>query len=259
MALASTADHAVEMNTDSAPVDAEGRRADLRAARLIALREVVPVLLATLPLALAVGMTVAQSSINAFIGWLAAPLVFAGSSHLALVSTLGTGASAFVAVGAALVVNARFAVYGAALGPLFERQPRWFRLIGPHVLVDQTFALIAARPERHDPDWMRAYYLSAATALATMWLSGVAVGIWLEPVLPHDWPIGVAGPLMVGALLGTSLRSPRAIAVASTAFLAAVVTTPFIGATGIIVAGAVGVVAGRVPAPSFVSGSRGRS
>ncbi len=244
MALVTTAEHPVAVN-------AEEHRPEIRAARLIALREVVPVLLATLPLALAVGMTVAQSSVNAFIGWLAAPLVFAGSSHLALVSTLGTGASAFVAVGAALVVNARFAVYGAALGPLFERQPRWFRLLGPHVLVDQTFALIAARPERHDPDWMRAYYLSAAAALATMWLSGVAMGIWLEPVLPHDWPIGVAGPLMVASLLGTSLRSSRAIAVAGTAFLAAAATTPFIGATGIIVAGAVGVLAGRVPAPAL--------
>ncbi|MCA9856862.1 MAG: hypothetical protein KC458_06245, partial [Dehalococcoidia bacterium] len=102
-------------------------------------------------------------------------------------------------------------------------------------------------------------YLSAATALATMWLCGVAIGIWLEPVLPHDWPIGVAGPLMVGALLGTSLRSPRAIAVAATAFLAAVIATSFVGATGIIVAGAVGVVAGRVPAPSFVARVGGRS
>ncbi|MGE3960768.1 MAG: AzlC family ABC transporter permease [Dehalococcoidia bacterium] len=245
MALVQSAAHA-------GAVSGEPRAAAL--ARRIAIREVLPVLFATLPLALAVGMTIAQSPIDRFVGWLGAPLVFAGASHLALVSSLGTGASVTVAVAASLVVNARFAVYGAALGPLFERQPRWFRWIGPHFLVDQSFALIAARPERDDPDWMRAYYLTSSIALATMWLTGVAFGIMLEPVLPRDWPIGVAGPLMVASLLGTSLRSPRAFAVAGAAILAAVATTPLVGATGIIIAGAVGVVVGRIP--PWLPGSR---
>jgi len=238
--------------------DAVDSSLDVREARRIAVREILPVVFAMLPLALAVGMTVAQSSVDTFVGWLAAPVVFAGASHLALVSTLGTGASAAVAVSASIVVNARFAVYGAALGPLFERQPTWFRLVAPHLLVDQNFALAVARPERQHPDWMRAYYLTISLALFTMWVSGVAVGIWLEPVLPRDWPIGVAGPLMVASLLGTSLRSARAIVVATASFAVAIAITPLIGATGIIVAGAVGVAVGRMPATAFAP-ARGRA
>jgi len=219
-------------------------------ARRAALRDVIPVLLATLPLALAVGMTVAESEVVAWVGWLAAPLVFAGSAHLALVSMLGSGVTPVIAVGAALVVNARFAVYGAAISPLFERQPKWFRLLGPHFLVDQSFSLIVARPERHDPDWMRQYYVASSLALATMWVTGVALGIALQPVLPQDWPISAAAPVMVGALLGVSIRSPRAGAVAAAAFAVAAVLTPLIGATGIIVAAAAGVLIGRCPAPT---------
>lgn len=215
----------------------------------LAARHSIPVLFAALPLALAVGTTVAQAEISNFIGWLGAPLVFAGASHLTLVSALGAGASPLVAIGAGLVVNARFAVYSAALGPLFEQQPRWFRLIGPHLLVDQLFALVASRPERHDADWMRAYYLTVGGILASVWVAGVAAGIVLEPVLPRDWPISVAGPLMVATLLGLSIGSVRAALIAGIAFAVAAAMTPFIGATGIIVAALVGVLCGRVPAP----------
>lgn len=218
-------------------------------ARRAALRDVAPILVAMLPLALAVGMTVAESDVVAWVGWLAAPLVFAGASHLAVVSMLDTGVTPIIAVGAALVVNARFAVYGAAISPLFERQPRWFRLVGPHLLVDQSFALIVGRSERHDPDWMREYYLASSLALAAMWVTGVTAGIVLQPVLPQDWPISAAAPVMVGALLGVSIRSPRAGAVAGASFLVAAALTPVIGATGIIVAAAAGVLVGRCPAP----------
>jgi len=243
MALAHSPAHAPRLDT------VEERWKELRMARRAAIRDVMPILVAMLPLALAVGMTVAESEIAAWVGWLAAPLVFAGASHLAVVSMLDTGVTPVIAVGAALVVNARFAVYGAAISPLFERQPRWFRLVGPHLLVDQSFALIVGRPERHDPEWMRQYYMTSSLALATMWVTGVALGIALQPVLPQDWPISAAAPVMVGALLGVSIRSPRAGAVAAAAFVVAAVLTPLIGATGIIVAAAAGVLVGRCPAP----------
>ena len=261
MALAHSPTHAGELGAVEGRDGELARREEVRMARRAALRDVIPVLLATLPLALAVGVTVAESEMVAWVGWVAAPLVFAGSAHLALVSMLGTGVTPTIAVGAALVVNARFAVYGAAISPLFERQPRWFRLMGPHFLVDQSFALIAARPERHDPDWMRQYYMAASLTLATMWVTGVALGIALQPVLPKDWPISAAAPVMVSALLGVSIRSPRAGTVAAAAFVVGAVLTPVIGATGIIVAGGAGVLVGRCPAPSVPLGSfaRGRS
>lgn len=243
MALAHSPRHAGRLDT------VEERWKEVRMARRAAVRDAAPIVVAMLPLALAVGMTVAESDINAWVGWLAAPLVFAGASHLALVSMLGTGVTPIIAVGAALVVNARFAVYGAAISPLFERQPKWFRLVGPHLLVDQSFALIVARPERHDPGWMRQYYMTASLALLTMWIAGVAAGIALQPVLPQDWPISAAAPIVVGALLGVSIRSPRSGAVAIAAFGVAAVLTPVIGATGIIVAAAAGVLVGRCPAP----------
>lgn len=250
MALADAGSRVERSETRAAGVAGEARLKEMRVARRAALRDVVPVVVATLPLALAVGMTIAQTAVSVVIGWLAAPMLFAGSAHLALVSVLGAGGSPLVAIGAGTVINARFAVYSAALAPLFERQPRWFRYVGPHFMVDQTFALVATRPERHDPEWMRAYYLWVSAAIATMWLSGVSAGIVLEPVLPRDWPVSIAGPLMVAGLLGGSLRSTRAVAVATVGFLVGALLAPIVGATAIIVAGVAGILAGRVPVPA---------
>lgn len=211
-----------------------------------ALMDALPMILGMVPFAIAIGVAIDQSALPAFVSWLGAPLVFAGSAHLAMLSMLDSGVAAPIAVAAALIVNLRFAVYGASLSPLFERQPQWFRLVAPQLIVDQTFALLSSRQERHEPGWMRAYFLTIGIAGLAMWCTAMAVGVALGPVLPEQSPLQAAAPLMVAALLGGSLRSRRAVAVALIAFGTAIVLSWFTTSLAILGGGLAGIVASRI-------------
>jgi predicted branched-subunit amino acid permease len=220
------------------------------------IRDVAPVAVAITPLALAVGLAIARSSLSGPAAWAGAPLVFAGSAHLAAVTLLSSGSAPLLVVGTALAVNARFAVYGASLSPLFEHQPRWFRFIGPHFLVDQTYTLVMGRVERTEPAWMRAYYLTCTAIVGAVWLPLVAVGIVIEPVFPASWPIGLAGSLMVASLLGTSLRTWRAVVVAAVGFGSGLVLLPITGTLTVLIATVLAVATSRITVPGHLSARR---
>ena len=88
-----------------------------------------------------------------------------------------------VVVSSVVVINARLTLYAAALEPQFRRQPRWFRWLAPHFVVDQTFALATARDDLTDPVRFRRYWLSLGGLLGFVFVSLVATGAALGPRL----------------------------------------------------------------------------
>lgn len=105
--------------------------------------------------------------------------------------TLAGTASLWAAAAAALVVNARHVMYSAALAPTFRHQPRWFRWLGPYVLIDQVFALSSSHLD-DDPARFRRYYLTAGLFFFGCWQAAVALGVVLGPVVPASWALDFA-------------------------------------------------------------------
>ncbi len=182
--------------------------ATARDAMRSAVNDVAPILVAIAPLALIIGATIAQSNVANWAGWSGSILIWAGAAHLATVGMIDSEASLAVLLLTVAVINGRFIFYSAALSEHFRHQPRWFRIVAPHFLVDQLFAIVWDQLEEvRDHDWVRWYYFAAAAAIGAVWLPTIAAGVFLGPVIPASWPLSFAVPVMFIGLLVPSLKS----------------------------------------------------
>jgi 4-azaleucine resistance transporter AzlC len=191
--------------TVSSLVRADGARAGLR--------DMAPVTVAIVPFAMVLGVTIDASVVPDLVGAVMAPVLYAGSANFAAISVLDAGGTALTAVFTALVVNARFTMYGAALTERFRDQPRWFRWLGPSFIIDQTFALSSARTER-DPAWFRAYWFAAAGLIGIVFTAMVVVGILLGPIVPSGIGLEFTVPALFVALSVSHVRDRPALAAA---------------------------------------------
>jgi predicted branched-subunit amino acid permease len=134
-------------------------------------------------------------------------------------------------------------MYSMALAPTFQSQPRWFRWLGPYVLIDQVFALTTMRPEE-DPDRFRSYYLAAGATFWVLWLAVVALGLLIGPIVPEEWNLEFAIPILfIGLLVVGTETWPEVVA----ALGGAAVTWLVAGLpnrTGLLVGSVAGVAAG---------------
>ena len=205
--------------------------------------DALPLFVPATPFGLIIGLAIADSGMNLLVGWSSSWIVFAGAAQLTLITLLGSGAALVAAVGTALVVNARHLMYSAALAPAFQPQPPWFRRLGPYLLIDQVFALVTLRPEE-EPDRFRTYYLAVAATFWSLWLAVTALGIVIGPVVPEEWNLEFAVPILfIGLLILGIDRWPKVVAAvvgAATTYLAAGLPNR----TGLLVGAAVGILAG---------------
>ena len=204
-----------------------------------------PLLVPVIPFALVLGLAIAETSVPNLVGWLGSSLIFGGAAQLTVVTLLGEGATVFAVIAAGLVVNARHLMYSAAMSPAFGPQPRWFRWLGPYVLIDQQFALVAFRTD-DPPVSFRRYYLGSGVTLWTVWQTTVALGLVIGPIIPAAWSLGFAVPLLfLGLLVGALDSSPAVIAAAASA-ATGYATIGLPNRSGILVGAGAGVLAGLV-------------
>jgi predicted branched-subunit amino acid permease len=206
--------------------------------------ESAPIFVPAIPFGFVVGVAMAESAMPGWIAWSSSPLIFAGAAQLAVL-TLAGSAGLWAIVVAGMVINARHLMYGAALAPAFRRQPRWFRWLGPFVLIDQVFALSVFRADG-SPEEFRRYYTTCGVFFFVGWQITTTAGMVIGPVVPASWRLGLAAPVMfVGMVLVSVRRWPQAVAAGSAAAVG-LAGAGLPDRLGIVVAAAVGVTAGAV-------------
>lgn len=177
-----------------------------------ALADGAPLFLPGIPFAFVLGLAIVESGINPLVGWSSSWIIFGGAAQLTLVALLGSGAAVAAAVTAAIVVNARHLMYSAAMAPTFQTQPRWFRWLGPYLLLDQVFALSSLRLD-DEPSTFRTYYLTVGVFFWTGWQTMVAVGLFVGPIVPSEWNLAFAVPILFVGLLVIGIDStPKLVA-----------------------------------------------
>jgi predicted branched-subunit amino acid permease len=163
-----------------------------------------------MPLGVALGVALGETNSSHLVAWFSAPLLVAGSSQLVLFGQLDQGSAVLAAALAATVLNARFVIYGAALADRFSAQPRWFRWLGPHFIVDQTFAMVVADVDGDaSKDQFRRYFAAAGTLLWLAWTCSVGIGLLAGPIVPPGIPLEMVLPATFVALIvpGLTQRS----------------------------------------------------
>lgn len=192
-----------------------------------------------------VGLAITESGIGNLVGWSGAPIIFAGAAHLTLVTLLGKGAAVLAAITTALVINARHLMYSAAMAPTFQKQPRWFRWVGPYALVDQMFA-ISIHHKDDDPASFRTHYIAAGITFMLFWNSMVGLGLLIGPVVPASWRLEFAVPVMfVGIVVMGIDRFPKAAA-AATGAIASYFFAGLPNQLGLLVGALLGIAAGVI-------------
>ena len=179
------------------------------------------------PAAAALGASFGVLARTAHVGAAAAVVMsattFAGSAQVAAVSVLGAGGGVAAAVVAALLLNARYAPIGISIGRSFRgRVVR--RLAEAQLVIDESWALSGGGTPAFD----REVFLGVGVTLWVAWTGGTAVGALLGGVIGNPSSLGLDGAFaaLFLALVGSQLRSRRAVAAAAGGALIAVALTP---------------------------------
>ena len=198
-----------------------------------------------IPYGLALGVVVASTRMGDLAGLLGAPLVYGGSAQLTATTLFQQGAGLLAVVGSAAVVNARLLLYGAALAPRFAGQPRWFRVLAPHFIIDQTYLSASAHPEHRSRDF-RAYWLALGGAVMAVWSAAVGLGVLLGPRLPTLPHLALAGTAMFVGILVPRVKDRASVAAAVVGGLVAALVAQTAPTAGVIAGTVAGMLAGRL-------------
>lgn len=124
---------------------------------------------------------------------------------------------------------------------MFRRQPRWFRFLGPHFLVDQNYGLATARDDLTDPRRFRRYWTTTSIAIGAVWLTTIAGAMSFGQTVPKDSPLSFAATCIYIALLVPNMTNRPDRHAASSAALTALVFAGFTDGLGVLAGVAVGV------------------
>ncbi len=162
---------------------------------------------------------------------------FAGAAQFAAASVIRDGGSVLAAVGAAVLLNARYLAISVAIAPAF-RASRLRRFVESQLLVDESWAVSQVGGGRID----RRMLVGAGLLLFPCWVGGTALGVFGGDVLgdPKRLGLDAAFPALFLVLLITLTVSRRAIVAAVAGGLIALTLLPITPAgVPVIAAGAV--------------------
>jgi predicted branched-subunit amino acid permease len=174
-------------------------------------------------------------------------LVFAGSSQLASLPLIASGAPMWVVWATAFCVNLRFVIFSAQWRPYFGHFRRFKRMALGYFTADLNYVIFMRRfPDPKPAPEQIPYFLGGVAINWSSWQLPSIIGILAADRIPTEWGIGFAGTL---ALLGLiySMVSDRASWIsAAVAGCAAVAAYALPLKLNILVAIAAGVAIGLV-------------
>lgn len=150
-----------------------------RAEVVAGLRITAPAALGYVPLGLAFGLLVAQSTLP----WWMAPALslaaYSGSAELLIVALASAGAPLATLAVTTFLVNSRHLFYAFSF-PLRAVRGSFARLYSMYALVDEAYALTVARPE----GWTTPRILAMQVLFQSAWVASGLVGVGLGSLIP---------------------------------------------------------------------------
>ena len=174
------------------------------------LRAVAPLLPAVLAFGVSFGVLARAAGFGAPASIVMSLTTFAGSAQFAVVSVLGAGGTAAAAIGAAVLLNARYGPMALSAASVF-RGGRLRRVLEAQLLVDESWALA-----QRDGEFDRRIMIGAGLGLYIGWNVGTAIGVVAGDALADPATLGLdaAFPALFLALLVPLLRDRTALAAA---------------------------------------------
>ncbi|MGK4584875.1 AzlC family ABC transporter permease [Kitasatospora sp. HPMI-4] len=192
------------------------------------LRDIALVCLADAVVGASFGAIAVSGGLPAWIPIALSVLVFAGGSQFAAVGVVLAGGGWVAAVAAGLVLNARMLPFGFAVGEVLEG-PRWKRLLGAHLLTDESAAFTLQQREKQT---RRAVYWTCGLTLFAAWNIAVVLGAFAGSAIGDTGALGLdaAFPAVLLALVLPALKDRRTRDAALLGTVLALVATPLLPA-----------------------------
>lgn len=174
---------------------------------------------------LVVGMAMVKSGLTVWQALGMTFLVYAGSAQLAALPLMAAGAPLWLIFFTALMVNLRFVIFAAALGPHFAGLPWRRRLRFGYLCGDLAMALFSLRFSDARSGGMAeksGYYAGIVYPNWWAWQTGSVLGILLAARIPAEWGVEFAGTLAMLAVMIPLIANSAALAGVAVAGMAAV-------------------------------------
>ncbi len=208
-------------------------------------KAISPILLGVVPFGTISGIAAVEAGLSPVAAVGMSLIVFAGAAQLAAVQLIGMGASPAVIVLTALVINLRFAMYSASIGPHLKRLSGRLKGLSAYVLSDQAYAVsIASFNESPGRAYRHWFYLGAAWALWVTWQICALLGIFVGTRVPESWSLDFAIPVTFLAVVVPAIKDRPAAAAALAAGLVAVLAFGLPFNLGLILGAAAGILTG---------------
>lgn len=213
------------------------------------LKDGFPTVVGSMPFGMLVGSASTAAGMDPWMAMAMSIIVYAGASQLAAIQLMAQAAPALIVVATVLVVNLRFVLYSATLAPFFRQFPTLERTAMAYLITDHVFALVStkalderghANASLHVPT----YYLTITVAQWIFWQITVAFGIFLGTLIPKEWSLDFAIPLVFLAIVMPALATRAHWVTAITASIAALFAAALPLKLGLIAAALVGVAMG---------------
>lgn len=176
---------------------------------------------------LSFGVLAQAAGLGVFAPIVMSATTFAGSAQFAAASVLGTGGSALAAVGAAALLNLRYAPISLTVAPSLGGSV-WSRILQSQLIVDESWAVAQVGGGRVN----RRMFVAAGLVLYGCWTSGTTVGVLGAELVgdPMRFGLDAAFPALFLALLVPLLKTRQAVAAAVLGALIALAFVPFTAA-----------------------------
>ncbi|MED5620484.1 AzlC family ABC transporter permease [Ideonella sp. BN130291] len=149
---------------------------------------------------LVTGVAMTKSGLGVPLAVAMSLLVFAGSSQLASLPLIASGAPIWVVWATAFCVNLRFIIFSAQWRPYFGHFPRAKRVALSYFTADLNYVIFMRRFPRPQPSPEQVpYFLGGVAVNWLAWQVPSMIGIFAADSIPTEWGIGFAGTV---ALLG---------------------------------------------------------
>lgn len=175
--------------------------------------------------------------------------VYAGSAQLASLPLMAANVPVWVVFFTALIVNLRFVIFAAAIGPHFAHLPWYKRLWYGYFNADITMALF---PRRFPPETVGrtqgkiAYFTGICYPNWGAWQAGSVIGILLASQIPENWGIGFAGTLALLAITIPLTMNSAALAGVVVASIVAIAAAALPYRLGLLLAVVIGMTAAMI-------------
>jgi predicted branched-subunit amino acid permease len=176
-------------------------------------------------------------------------IVFAGSMQLAVLPLMVANVPMWIMFFTAMIVNLRFVIFAAAVGPHFAHLPWYRRIWHGYFNADVTMALF---PQRFPPETLYhtqgklGFFNGIAYPNWCAWQAGSVAGILLAGQIPQSWGIGFAGTLALLAVTIPLTINVAALAGVAVASVVAVATAALPYRLGLLLAVVMGITAAMV-------------